>query len=325
MAPNSAFAQSSSTAVLLTGATESLALEASGTTAKLINFEPVKDPQTASGQPRRIINQHANFSVSTPEAQTAVNQQTSGTMEDLPTTPPQSKPVAAAKTNPLPTRTNTALPTVIVRPPAEGFFEGDGVSVDVDRVDENSPDEFSVKLRVPHSVKVIEVTPIQNGSVAQNYKIRLTQKPDGRHITSEVAHLLEKTPGELVSNQISPLPPKPIETRPGFQRNPFFNSDSPVPPKRVAALSKTVSRQPNLVENAFRQIYNQDLRKFYSANGPDSLARCLGFNERKRSRIKRFPNRFEFHEIRDPHAGRTRSGRSFKNNYCSTDCFFQPS
>lgn len=248
MAPNSAFAQSSSTAVLLTGATESLALEASGTTAKLINIEPVKDPQTASGQPRRIINQHANFSVSTPEAQTAVNQQTSGTMEDLPTTPPQSKPVAAAKTNPLPTRTNTALPTVIVRPPAEGFFEGDGVSVDVDRVDENSPDEFSVKLRVPHSVKVIEVTPIQNGSVAQNYKIRLTQKPDGRHITSEVAHLLEKTPGELVSNQISPLPPKPIETRPGFQRNPFFNSDSPVPPKRVAALSKTVSRQPNLVE-----------------------------------------------------------------------------
>lgn len=244
IAPNSAFAQSSSTAVLLPGTTESLAVKTAATTAKLINIEPVNDPQTAPGQPRRIVNQHANFNESTPAVQTVVNQQTSSTMVDLPISLPQSKTIAASKTTPLPTRTNTALPMVIVRPPAEGFFEGDGVSVDVDRVDGNSPNEFSVKLRVPHSVKVIEVTPIQNGSVAQNYKIRLTQKPDGRHMTSKVAHLLKKTSGEPVSNQISPGPPQPTETRPGFQRNPFFNSDSSVPPQRIAALSKTVSQQP---------------------------------------------------------------------------------
>ena len=77
------------------------------------------------------------------------------------------------------------------------------------------------------------MTPIQNGSVAQNYKIRLTQKPDERHITSEITQLLEKTPGELVSNQISDVSPKPMETSPGFQRNPFFNTQAPPPMRRI--------------------------------------------------------------------------------------------
>ncbi len=231
--PNSAFAQSPNTAVLLTGATEPLTQENSGTTAKLINIEPVVDLPTTPVQPHRIVNQLANFNETPQAAPPLVNQPTPAAIENLPARRSPTQPIAAPQPSPLPVSSNTALPTVIVRPPAEGFFEGDGVSVDVDRVDPNLPNEFAVKLRVPHSVKIIEVTPIQNGSVAQNYKIRLTQKPDGRHITSEITQLLEKTPGELVSDQVSQVSPKPIETRPGFQRNPFFNTQSPAPTERV--------------------------------------------------------------------------------------------
>ena len=218
--PNSAFAQSPNTAVLLAGATESLPKEEAGTTAKLIHISPANDPKTAPSKPHHVVNHLANFNETTTAPTTVASL-------------PPSEPIAAPKTTPLPTRPKTALPTVIVRPPAEGFFEGDGVLVDVDRTGENSADEFAVKLRVPHSVKIIEVTPIQNGSVAQNYKIRLTQKPDERHITSHITQLLEKTPGELVSNQISDVSPKPMETSPGFQRNPFFNTQAPPPMRRI--------------------------------------------------------------------------------------------
>ncbi|MDA7905748.1 hypothetical protein N9B43_02525 [Mariniblastus sp.] len=253
--PHSAFAQSPNTAVLLTGATEPLNSGEMGTTAKLINIEPVDNPQVTPTQPRRVVNQLANFNETKPVLPTVVKQQTPDTFVALPLLPPPSNSIVTTKTPPLPISSKTALPTVIVRPPAEGFFEGDGVSVDVDRVDPNSPNEFSLKLRVPHSVKIIEVTPIQNGSVAQNYKIKLTQKPDGRHITSEVTHLLEKTPGELVANQISAVEPqpilKPIEIRPGFQPNPFFNTELPAPTERVAKLPQTVSqRQPNLSQTS---------------------------------------------------------------------------
>ena len=251
--PNSAFAQSPNTAVLLTGATEPLTQEDSGTTAKLINIEPVVDLPTTPAQPHRIVNQLANFNETPQAAPPLVNQPTPAAIENLPARRSPTQPIAAPQPAPLPISSNTALPTVIVRPPAEGFFEGDGVSVDVDRVDPNLPNEFAVKLRVPHSVKIIEVTPIQNGSVAQNYKIRLTQKPDGRHITSEITQLLEKTPGELVSGQVSQASPKPIETRPGFQRNPFFNTQSPAPTERVATERMVTDRVAKLPETVPQQ------------------------------------------------------------------------
>ena len=187
--PNGALAQSTGTAVLLTSGSESIALAGAGTTAKLINIHPIDNPQAAATQPGRIVNQLADFNEPAPIRETVVPQQAPDAVVEPPKKTLQSilATTIPTTTTPLPSTRSAALPTVIVRPPAEGFFEADGISVDVDRVDENSPNEFSVKLRVPHSVKIIEVTPIQNGSVSQSYKIKLTQKPDGRHVASAVA------------------------------------------------------------------------------------------------------------------------------------------
>lgn len=187
--PNGALAQSTGTAVLLTSGSESIALAGAGTTAKLINIHPIDNPQAAATQPGRIVNQLADFNEPAPILETVVPQQAPDAVVEPPKKTLQSilATTIPTTTTPLPSTRSAALPTVIVRPPAEGFFEADGISVDVDRVDENSPNEFSVKLRVPHSVKIIEVTPIQNGSVSQSYKIKLTQKPDGRHVASAVA------------------------------------------------------------------------------------------------------------------------------------------
>jgi hypothetical protein len=199
-------------------------------------------------QPRRIVNQLANFNEPAPILEIVVPQQAPDTIVEPPKKTLQLIPAATilTTTTPLPSTPSTALLTVIIRPPAEGFFEGDGISVEVDRVDENSPNEFSVKLRVPHSVKIIEVTPMQNDSVSENYKIRLTQKPDGRHVASAVASLIEKTPGELVANQVSAVDRQPVRepivTRPGFQRNPFFSSQLPAPSVKMAELPQAASR-----------------------------------------------------------------------------------
>ncbi|MDE0935459.1 MAG: hypothetical protein OSA89_06055 [Mariniblastus sp.] len=246
--PNGALAQSTGTAVLLTGGNESIALAGARATAKLINIHPIDNPQAAPTQPRRIVNQLADFNEPASILETVVPQQAPDAVVEPPKKTLQAIPAATipTTTTPLPSTPSTALPTVIVRPPAEGFFEGDGISVDVDRVDENSPNEFSVKLRVPHSVKIIEVTPIQNGSVSQSYKIRLTQKPDGRHVAAAVASLIEKTPGGLVANQVSAVDRQPVRepigTRPGFQRNPFFSSQLPAPSLKMAELPQAASR-----------------------------------------------------------------------------------
>jgi hypothetical protein len=246
--PNGALAQSTGTAVLLTSGSESIALAGTGTTAKLINIHPIDNPQAAPTQPGRIVNQLADFNEPAPILETVVPQQAPDAVVEPPKKTLQSIPAATipTTTTPLPSTPSTALPTVIVRPPAEGFFEGDGISVDVDRVDENSPNEFSMKLRVPHSVKIIEVTPIQNGSVSQSYKIKLTQKPDGRHVASAVASLIEKTSGGLVANQVSAVDRQPVRepiaTRPGFQRNPLFSTQLPAPSVKMAELPKAASR-----------------------------------------------------------------------------------
>ena len=99
-------------------------------------YSPANDPKTVPSKPHHVVNHLANFNETTTAPTTVASL-------------PPSEPIAAPKTTPLPTSPKTALPTVIVRPPAEGFFEGDGVLVDVDRTDGNSADEFAVKLRVP--------------------------------------------------------------------------------------------------------------------------------------------------------------------------------
>jgi hypothetical protein len=283
--PNGALAQSTGTAVLLTSGSESIALAGAGTTAKLINIHPIDNPQAAATQPGRIVNQLADFNEPAPILETVVPQQAPVAVVEPPKKTLQSIPATTipTTTTPLPSTRSAALPTVIVRPPAEGFFEGDGISVDVDRVDENSPNEFSVKLRVPHSVKIIEVTPIQNGSVSQSYKIKLTQKPDGRHVASAVARsttresqavmpaasvlssenaaLLNATPAEINFTEYA----APTLAEPASPAIPLTNA---VPP--IVSSSQATSAEQAFYKSTFGQTASHEMLEGVAFNSADS-------------------------------------------------------
>jgi hypothetical protein len=283
--PNGALAQSTGTAVLLTSGSESIALAGAGTTAKLINIHPIDNPQAAATQPGRIVNQLADFNEPAPILETVVPQQAPVAVVEPPKKTLQSIPATTipTTTTPLPSTRSAALPTVIVRPPAEGFFEGDGISVDVDRVDENSPNEFSVKLRVPHSVKIIEVTPIQNGSVSQSYKIKLTQKPDGRHVASAVARsttresqavmptasvfssgnapLLNATPVEINFTEYA----APTLAKPASPAIPLTNA---VPP--IVSSSQATSAEQAFYKSTFGQTASHEMLEGVAFNSADS-------------------------------------------------------
>ena len=283
--PNGALAQSTGTAVLLTGGNESIALAGARATAKLINIHPIDNPQAAATQPGRIVNQLADFNEPAPILETVVPQQAPDAVVEPPKKTLQSilATTIPTTTTPLPSTRSAALPTVIVRPPAEGFFEADGISVDVDRVDENSPNEFSVKLRVPHSVKIIEVTPIQNGSVSQSYKIKLTQKPDGQHVASAVARsttresqavmpaasvlssenaaLLNATPAEINFTEYA----APTLAEPASPAIPLTNA---VPP--IVSSSQATSAEQAFYKSTSGQTASHEMLEGVAFNSADS-------------------------------------------------------
>jgi len=67
------------------------------------------------------------------------------------------------------------MPTVIVRPPAHPTKSLNDLTVDVEKIVTLSGDQYALKIVIPDSIKVVELTPVAETESPGTYKIRVAQ------------------------------------------------------------------------------------------------------------------------------------------------------
>ncbi len=165
------------------------------------------------------------------------------------------------------------VPTVIVRPPANNSFAASDLTVNVEPIASSNNQEFAVRLMVPDSVKIVEVTPYRGADSRHDFKIRVEQEslqptdkqPAGAVVSTDTFPMIAPVhPASSLhasqSNSRSkppepgPLPQiKPSNDQPpvsnGFIRNPFFPSDGKQrqSQKQPIAMAPKNSRHPGVL------------------------------------------------------------------------------
>ncbi len=142
-------------------------------------------------------------------------------------------------------RHDASMPTVIVRPPAEMNQAINELTVDFERIVTERGDEFALKLIVPKSVRVIEVTPVAEPDSPRNFKIRVAQT--GTEVLSEnespvrsmysmpvaapvhsasALNEVRQTDPAIQKQpiQVDAQRPRKSPARKGFKANPFYQS-----------------------------------------------------------------------------------------------------
>ena len=130
-------------------------------------------------------------------------------------------------THPLPSV--SSMPTVIVRPPVNPTRSLNDLTVDVEKILTQTGNDYALKLVIPESIKVIELTPVAESATQRNFKIRVDQTGD----TSDSMSKQQSTPPKLqIPSQFLPAgfkrntSPNPthVPNENGFKKNPFYHS-----------------------------------------------------------------------------------------------------
>jgi hypothetical protein len=121
------------------------------------------------------------------------------------------------------------MPTVIVRPPVNPTRSLNDLTVDVEKILTQTGNDYALKLVIPESIKVIELTPVAESATQRNFKIRVDQTGD----TSDSMSKQQSTPPKLqIPSQFLPAgfkrntSPNPthVPNENGFKKNPFYHS-----------------------------------------------------------------------------------------------------
>ena len=139
-----------------------------------------------------------------------------------------------------PTKSDSS--TVVVRPTAKAAIELSDLIVNVDTIEGSNPREFAVKLMVPDSVKIVEVTPINSPTQARKLQINLEQPSSqagfqgqqnaaaGSNYSMPIAapiHSASSTNSVIPQMQQNPAPLKQRSpSQFGFRKNPFYKPAS---------------------------------------------------------------------------------------------------
>lgn len=222
--------------------------------------------------------------------------------------------IAPAKS--LPSRSTNGLPTVIVRPPANDSRALNDLIVNIEQIAGSDNQEFAVRLTVPDSVKIIDVTPSHNSNSSRNFQIRIEQQlnqqpgpnPHGRVASTysmpeatlirSASSLNSVQPNQRsqllmpsVQRQTIPVIRQP-PTRTGFKKNPFFQPDDSYQPLKqqptkaapkitgLPVVIETMDPPPILEIDHLRSeqaSYHTNSTDFSSTRGIDGAASQLSY------------------------------------------------
>lgn len=138
--------------------------------------KPYRKEVRAAESTNNAVPPIAGHIISVPPTKPSLNSETFASQDLAPNQQVlESKRVVGALPSTSPA-SNSGLPTVIVRPPASDSPDMNDLTVNVEKIAGSNNHEFAVRLMVPNSVKVIEVTPLHDPNSVRNFKIYLQQQ-----------------------------------------------------------------------------------------------------------------------------------------------------
>lgn len=178
---------------------------------------------------------------SLPEANLPVVEETRSSQDFVPNQNDFQSTGLPAHTPSLTPKLAPGLPTVIVRPSADSSLAINDLTVNVEKIAGSNNRDFAVKLTIPESIKIIEVTPVHDPNSTRNFKIHLEQHSTQQQPVDSATSIYSmpiaapvRSASSLNAVQPRDLPPSPKRMTPvkqqtpirnGFKKNPFFQSD----------------------------------------------------------------------------------------------------